>query len=274
MPLRKRCGGPGRRVIGCVGMSRRLTTRPVARDEWQSKRKWLASELERAPKPLAVFAATDWMAVDVLEACEIAGLVVPDQVAIVGSDNSLLAVDSMRTPISTVEPNLEAMGYRGAALLDDLMHGHPPPKEPIRMPPSGLIVRKSSDLFAVNHEGVARSLRFLSEHFHEPIGVDDLARAAAMSRRGFHQAFQEHTGRWPGRELHRVRLERAKQLLASSAEKTERIAAMCGYQSLNSFWVAFRTATGMSPKRYRQKFSRYPGIRRHRSMHNSKTTPR
>jgi LacI family transcriptional regulator len=85
---------------------------PVGRyEEWEHKRKWLAAELRKAPKPLAVFAPTDWMAFDVLETCESAGLAVPDQVAIVGSDNSLLAVDSMRTPISTVEPNLEAMGY-------------------------------------------------------------------------------------------------------------------------------------------------------------------
>jgi LacI family transcriptional regulator len=229
-------------------------------EEWRRKRKWLAYELTRAPKPLAVFAATDWMAVDVLEACESAGCTVPDEVAIVGADNSLLAVDTMRTPISSVEPNLEAMGYRGAALLDELMDGKPPPREPIRVPPSGLIIRKSSDLLAVNHEGIARSLRFIWDHYHEPIGVRDLAAVAAMSLRGFHQAFQEHTGRSPGNELHRVRIERAKQLLTSSTEKTETVAAMCGYQSVNSFWVAFRKAAGMSPKQYRQKFSRYPGI--------------
>jgi LacI family transcriptional regulator len=222
--------------------------------EWEQKRKWLASELRRAPKPLAVFAPTDWMAFDVLETCESVGLVVPNQVAIVGSDNSLLAVDAMRTPITTVEPNLEAMGHRGAALLDGLMDGKSPPKEPIRMPPSGLIVRKSSDVLVVNHAGVARSLRYLLKHFREPIGVNDLAEAAAMSLRGFHQAFLEHIGWPPGHELHRVRIERAKQLLASTTEKTEAIATNCGYQNVNTFWIAFRKDTGMSPNQFRKKF--------------------
>ena len=229
-------------------------------EEWDRKRKWFASELRKAPKPLAVFAPTDWMAFDALETCESIGLTVPGQVAIVGSDNSLMAPDAMRTPISTVEPNLEAMGYRGAALLDDLMDGKPSPKDPIRMPPSGLIVRKSSDLLAVNHEGIARSLRFLWKHYHEPISVADMARVAAMSIRGFHQAFLDQIGRAPGNELQRVRIERAKQLLVSSTEKTAGIAEMCGYQSLNSFWVAFRKATGLSPKQYRQKFSRHSEI--------------
>jgi transcriptional regulator GlxA family with amidase domain len=121
-------------------------------------------------------------------------------------------------------------------------------------------VRKSSDLLAVSHEGIARSLRYIWKHYHEPIGVGDMAKVAAMSLRGFHQAFLEHIGRSPGTELQRVRIERAKHLLTSSTEKTETVAAKCGYQSVNSFWVAFRKATGISPKQYRQKFSHHPSI--------------
>jgi LacI family transcriptional regulator len=223
---------------------------------WRLRQKWLSSELRKAAKPLAVFAATDWLAVDVLQTCESSGLAVPDDVAIVGSHNTLLAVDTMRTPITTVEPNLEGMGYRGAALLDDLMNGAVPPEEPVRWPPAGLIVRKSSDLFAIDHQGIARSLRFMWEHYREPIGVADLAKVAGMSLRRYHEAVQHHIGLSPGRELHRVRIEHAKQMLISSTEKTESVANMCGYQNLNSFWVAFRKATGMSPKQYRKKFSR------------------
>jgi LacI family transcriptional regulator len=234
--------------------SRSFTT---GRLEWQHKRSWLTTELRKAPKPLAVFAATDDHALDVLETCERAGLAVPEQVSIIGMDNSLLAVDAMRTPISSVDPNLELLGYRGAELLDRLMRGKPPPAQPVRVPPAGLIARKSSDLIAVNHEGVARSLRFLWEHCHEPIGVDDLARVAAMSRRSFHQAFLEHIGRPPGHELHRVRIEHAKKLLRESGQKMGTIAEMSGYQNANSFWVTFKQATGMSPKQYQKKLQRW-----------------
>jgi LacI family transcriptional regulator len=114
-----------------------------------------------------------------------------------------------------------------------------------------LIVRKSSDLVAVNHPGIARSLRYMWEHCHEPIGVDDLAQAAVMSRRGFHEAFVANIGRSPGAELQHIRIEHAKRLLTESEEKIEAIAEKCGYQSFNSFWVAFRHATQMTPKKYR-----------------------
>jgi LacI family transcriptional regulator len=224
--------------------------------QWKHKRHWLAAQLRHAHKPLALFAATDDHALEVIETCESADLAVPEQVSIIGMDNSLLAVEAMQTPISSVDRNLELVGYQGAELLDRLMHGKPTPKEPIRIPPTGLIARKSSDLLAVNHPGVARSLRFLLKHFHEPIGVDDLARVAAMSRRGFHQAFLEHIGRPPGHELQRVRVEHAKKLLAHSDQKMRTVGENCGYQSANSFWFAFKQATGMSPEQYRKKNTR------------------
>ena len=221
--------------------------------QWKHKRRWLAVQLKQARKPLALLTATDDHALEAIEVCESAGLAVPEQVSVIGVDDSLLAVDAMRTPISSVDRNLGVVGYQGAGLLDRLMRGKPAPREPIRVPPAGLITRKSSDLLAVNHPGVARGLRFLLQHHHEPIGVEDMVRAAAMSRRGFHQAFLEHIGRPPGHELQRMRIEHAKKLLAQPGRKMKTIGEACGYPHANSFWFAFKQATGMSPEQYRAK---------------------
>lgn len=218
--------------------------------EWKRKRDWLAAEMEKSAEPVAVFCAADGLAMDLLESCENAGLSVPEQVAIVGAGNSLLAVETMRIPISSVDVNMEILGYRGAQLLDELMNGQLPPKIPLRIPPAGLIVRKSSDLVAVKHEGVAKSLRYLFDNIHKPISVEDLVRVAGMSRRSLHEAFISHIGRPPGAELHRMRLERAKRMLLDTEEKVEAIASACGYQSGNSFWVAFKQYTGVSPREF------------------------
>jgi LacI family transcriptional regulator len=224
--------------------------------QWQDKSRWLAAQLKVAPKPVAVFAATDDDAVEVMEACERSGLAVPEAVSLIGVNNSLLAVEAMPTPISSLDRNLETVGYRGAELLDRLMHGKPAPREPIRVPPTGLIARKSSDLLAVGHPGVARSLRFLWDNYQKPIGVEDLVRVAAMSRSALHQAFLEYIGRPPGRELHRIRIEQAKKILAQSGVKLEAVAEQCGYQSGNSFWLAFKHTTGISPKQFQKQFCR------------------
>lgn len=76
-------------------------------------------------------------------------------------------------------------------MLAARMKGKTAPAQPVRVPVTGLIARKSSALVAVNHPGVAKGMKFLLPHFHEPIGVDDMAAVAAMSRRGFHQTFVE-----------------------------------------------------------------------------------
>ena len=79
---------------------------------------------------------------------------------------------------------------------------------------------------------------------------------SAMARRGWHKAFLEHLGRTPGQELQRVRIERAKKFLAKSDQKVETIALDSGYQSINSFCVAFKRAVGISAKQFRDKMRR------------------
>lgn len=223
------------------------------REQWNRKRKWLNAQLRPAPKPLAVFAANDEQALDVLESCESCGLAVPEQVAVMGAENYLMAPDAMRTPVSSVDTNLELLGYTGAAVLENLMNGKKAPDRPIRVPAAGIVTRKSSDLLAIRHKGVANSLRFIWEHASRPISVKDLVGVAAMSRRGLHKAFIENVGRTPGQELQRVRIERAKRLLVESNHKLEVLASLCGYQSANSFCVAFKQATGLSPKQFRER---------------------
>lgn len=222
--------------------------------QWNDKRRWLAAELKKAPKPLALFAATDDHALEVVEVCEAAGIPIPEQIAVVGMDNSLMAVEAMATPISSVDQNFTTLGYRGAELLNQLMQGKSAPLKPILIPPTGLIARKSSDLLAINHPGLARCLRYIWQNYQKPVSMDDLAKVAALSRAGLFKAFIEKIGRPPGSELHRVRIENAKRLLLQSKSKLDEVAELCGYQNSNSFWVAFKQATGLSPRQYQKQF--------------------
>jgi len=222
------------------------------REQWKRKRQWLAEQLKASPWPVGVLTFDDIEALEVLEACEDARLAVPERVAVVGGANVLLAPDSISTPISSVDPNLELLGYTGAELLDKLMKGAAPPGEPLRVPAARLIIRRSSDLLAINHKGLSNSLRYIMEHCHEPINVGDVVAVAGMSRRSLHKAFVEILGRTPGQELQRVRMERAKRLLLETNQKVEAIAGLCGFASLNSFSIAFKQAAQLSPQHFRK----------------------
>jgi transcriptional regulator GlxA family with amidase domain len=74
-----------------------------------------------------------------------------------------------------------------------------------------------------------------------------------------HKAFLENIGRTPGQELQRLRIEKAKRLLAESDHKIEVLATMCGYQSANTFSVAFKNAAGTTLSHYRKTKGRPSG---------------
>ena len=226
------------------------------RGEWSERRAWLVAKLHHAPKPLAVFTANGTLAVEVLEVCEMSGIAVPKDVALIGIEDDLLLPQTTQRPITAVEPNFEELGYQGAAWLDRLMRGGKNPVHPVRIAPSRIIARQSTDITAVSHEGLAKALRFISQQFSENIDIEAVARSAGMSRRGLHQAFTENLNRTPGEHLRTVRLENAKTLLSETDHKVESVALASGYPSVNSFFIAFKQFAGMPPAEYRKQARR------------------
>ena len=222
------------------------------RGEWSKRREWLLAQLQRAPKPIAIFVANGTLAVEVQELCDQAGIAVPREIAIVGVEDYLLSVGGAHRSISGVDTNLEEQGYQGAAVLDRMMRGGKVPRAPVRIAPAQIITRKSSDILAVRHPGIARALHFIAEHFAGAISVEDVAKAAGMSVRGLHQAFGEHVACTPGDKIRQVRLDFAKKLLATSEGKIESIAHRSGYPNINSFFIAFRKAENTTPAAFRK----------------------
>jgi LacI family transcriptional regulator len=224
------------------------------RGEWKERQSWLSNKLRNAKKPLAVFTANGTLAVEILEVCEMINIPIPKDVALIGIEDDLLVAQSTQRPITAVEPNFEELGYQGAAWLDRLMRGGATPEQPVRIPPSRIIARQSTDITAVSHEGLAESLRFIAVHYSENIDIDGVARHVGMSRRSLHQAFVDHLGLTPGEHLRTTRIENAKRLLSETDYKVESVALASGYPSVNSFFIAFKQSCGMPPAEYR-KFS-------------------
>lgn len=226
------------------------------RGEWKQRRAWLSATLRDAPKPLAVFAVNGTLAVEIQEVCDLTGISVPDEVALVGIEDDLLLPQTTQFPITTVDPSFENLGYQGAAWLDRLMKGVAVDPEPIRIPPARIIPRKSTDISAVDHPAVAKALKFMAARFSDNIDIDAVARFAGISRRGLHQAFTDHIGVTPGEHLRRTRIDHAKKLLIETDQKIGTIASLCGYQSVNSFFIAFKHACSVPPGEFRTSANR------------------
>ena len=106
---------------------------------------------------------------------------------------------------------------------------------------------------AVAHKGVVRGLQFLWRNYRSQINVPDLAAVAGLSVRGFYKAFVKETGQKPGDVLRALRVQRVKELLARSDHTLKEIAARSGYRNENSLVVAFKQATGYSPRKFQKR---------------------
>jgi AraC-like DNA-binding protein len=90
--------------------------------------------------------------------------------------------------------------------------------------------------------------------YAEPLGVDDLARAAGLSRAHFSREFRRAFGESPHSYLLTRRMERAAALLRSTDRSVARICFAVGLQSVGSFTTSFTRTYGMSPTAYRAAF--------------------
>lgn len=79
-----------------------------------------------------------------------------------------------------------------------------------------VVVRRCSDIAAVDDQVVARAVRFIRPNVGDAIGGNDVVRVAGVSRRQLERRFQRHLERTPNDEIQRVRLRRIKELLSGT----------------------------------------------------------
>ncbi len=87
--------------------------------------------------------------------------------------------------------------------------------------------------------------------YADSLGVDDLARAAGLSRAHFSREFRQAFGESPHSYLLTRRLERAAALLRTTDRSIADVCLSVGLQSLGSFTSSFSRTYGMSPAAYR-----------------------
>jgi LacI family transcriptional regulator len=209
--------------------------------------RWVAS----LPKPVGVFACTDQLAFWLLDACRRAGVAVPEEVAVVGAENDETLCTLARPQLSSVAFDGERVGYEAAALLDRMMAGEAQPSEPILVAPTGLVVRQSSDIMAIDDPQVAAAVRYIREHACHGINVADVVKHAGLSRTLIERRMRQAIGRTPGEEIIRLRFNRVKQLLTETELSLAAIANRCGFEHPQYMAEAFKKHFGITPGTYR-----------------------
>jgi len=208
--------------------------------------------VQELPRPCGVLAANDAMAERLVAVCAAAGVSIPEQIAVVGVDDEETLCENAAVTISSVRPDYEKAGFRAAALLDAVIR-HP-----------GCIVnsetfgalrvtrRASTRLIRSADARVLRAIDVIRRRACDGLTPPEVVAEMGCSRRLADLRFREATGHTILDEIHSIRLQKVKDLLACAYQNTSAIPVRCGYSSLVDLRRVFKRRVGMTMSEWRR----------------------
>ena len=203
--------------------------------------------------PLGVGFVYDELCRAVSSACLTKNWIIPEQLVMVGIGNDEIICTTIDPTLSSIDLGFSQCGFEAARLLDSLMQGEVLPMEPLYTPVKELVVRRSSDVFAVSDPKLEQALRHMADHSSERLSVPLIAQTVGLGRQSLERRFNRHLGRTINDELIRLRVEMLKRLLVEGDETITRLSERAGFGTTVSMHEMFKRFTGITPAEYRKK---------------------
>jgi LacI family transcriptional regulator len=202
-------------------------------------------------EPVGLLCPSDFVARQVIQAAERAGVAVPEAVGVLGIGDRFLDRIAVEREISSIPLPHPELGRAAAELLRDQLGGRLPRR--MRVAPGQVIARETT--LRENHPRalVVRVEGLFRPNLAEPPDLEDVARRVGMSRRAFERAFRDQSGTTPYQYLLTLRLEESQRLLRETDWTVSRIGERVGYPEPPRFSAFFRRQTGMSPSEWRNR---------------------
>jgi LacI family transcriptional regulator len=200
-------------------------------------------------------AANDDLAIAILESCQRHKRSVPDDIALLGVNNSALQCETAAVPVSSVDPDIEAAAFKSAELLARLMKGQAIPALTV-IPPRKVVERQSTDALSFEDKDFSQAVRFMRERSIEGTTVNALLKRVPLSRSTLERMCRTHMGHGPGREMQLIRLRKARELMLETRLSMVEIAVRSGFSSISYLSQAFKAEYGQTPRDFRKTIER------------------
>ncbi len=224
------------------------------RQSWLGRVDEIAQWVASLPHPTGVFAVHDYRAQLLLDACYMAGLRVPEDIAVIGVDNDENICDHSIPSLSSVACNQEKIGWEAAALLGRMLKGEVAPVSDLLVDPDRVVARQSTDRLYCSDAATQRALDLMSEQIAKPFNIEELAEQVGVSKRTLETRFRDNLQASPHEYLTKMRVQRAEALMSKPGKRTiEQTAIECGFGSVSAFYGVFKRFTGESPAKFRKK---------------------
>jgi LacI family transcriptional regulator len=233
---------------------RRASGRHASGKDWEEEQDRLTAWLLGLPKQTAVLAANDSLGREVLDLCQLAGIQVPSDLAVLGCDNDESLCENTNPPLSSIEPDFGACGYQAAQLLERLMLRGAALPHSFFYGAKRLVERESTQFRTVALDGrIRKGLDFIRLNAVRMIGVGDIACQMGVSRRSAELLFRRQLGHSIVKEIQLARVERLKRLLVETNRPITMLCGLCGYQSEAHAKRLFKSVTGFSMSEFRKR---------------------
>ena len=224
------------------------------RRSWPLERIRMVKFLQALPRPTAVFAPMDGRARLVLDACQAAGLRVPEEIAVLGVDNDTLLCESTVPALSSIHTGGFRRGQIAAEMLDDLMEGRAPRERAVSLPPISVITRGSTGYDSMSDPIFGHAISYIRVKAAKGgVPVPEVARAAGCSRSYLDKGFRAKLGMSVRETVLKMRLEFVKELLATTSRSMTEIAMDCGFARDSHLAFLFKKATGKTMLQWRRE---------------------
>lgn len=207
--------------------------------------------LRALPKPIGIIAVTDARARQILQACIMDHIAVPEEVAIMGIDDDPLLRLLTRISISSVTQGTRKMGTIAAGMLHRKLTGAPITTLRVLVPPEGINPQPSTQHLPGGHPYVMRALHYIRQFAAQGIKVPQVAEYVGVSRTTLESHFKLQFGSTVHDEILSFKLQLARSLLQNSDLSCGEIAQRSGFTTLPYMYAVFRRELGCSPIEYR-----------------------
>lgn len=220
---------------------------------WGKELPLMIEWLKGLPKPIGIMACNDDRAMQIMEACQLAEIDIPEKVALIGCDDDEFVCNLSNPTLTSISLNTEKAGFEAASLLNSMITGRNTDTNNIVVQATRVNMRQSTDLFAIDDSDVLAAVKYIRSHSQEPIQVSDVVDAAMVSRRNLQQKFKNLLGHSIYDEIRKARTQQIVEMLVNTALPISKIARELGFPGIEHVSRFFKHEKGISPQEYRKK---------------------
>lgn len=222
-------------------------------DFWVGKFDEVLAFIKSLPLPCGLLVNGDREAFGLSDICHRQRIDVPDQVEILGVNNSFGLCERARPAISSIQPDHETCARKAVEMLLALIDDPKLPQDRriVKVDTHKFVARGSTSIGRDFGRIAVRAREFIRANACSGISVSEVANHVGVSRRTLEKRFSEAMGQTVQALISSIKLEHVCHLLKTTDLPIMEVTLQSGYQPTSNLGILFKRTYGVSMRQYR-----------------------